>query len=273
MIEAFSLVDVLCNTWIWATWKSVMFVNPASFSIICWQCSLFLDWMPETSSIHRAHVLTKHILLSFWAFRMFSDFILFSWRSSRFSANCFLWSLASWASFSFWSSNFLFVKSYVSSMFSTVHFPFIRGFLLLYCCPYLLIFGLEPEVWLGVLLSFLRLLCLRYLTWSVISFFFHSMHMLKSLSIWPSGIFFTFLLHLVLHICFYLVRHFNTVHNHFWFCKGWLLGYFWHSQKSCRSCTGKGELVNFIHNGSEITTWVECSFRSKSTKSKPTILR
>ena len=152
-------------------------------------------------------------------------------------------------------------------------FLLFRGFLLLYCCPYLLIFGLEPEVWLGVLLSFLRLLCLRYLTWSVISFFFHSMHMLKSLSIWPSGIFFTFLLHLVLHICFHSVRHFNTFHNHFWFCKGWLLGYFWHSQKSCRNCTGKGELVNFIHNGSEITTWVECRFRSKSTKSKATILR
>ena len=32
-------------------------------------------------------------------------------------------------------------------------------------------------------------------------------------------------------------------------------------------------MVSFIHNGSEITTWMGHSFKTKSTKSKATFLR
>ena len=32
-------------------------------------------------------------------------------------------------------------------------------------------------------------------------------------------------------------------------------------------------MVSFIHNGSEITTWIGYNFKTKSTNSKPTFLR
>ena len=41
MIGAFSLVSVLYNTSIWATWKLVIFVISACFSISCWQYYFF----------------------------------------------------------------------------------------------------------------------------------------------------------------------------------------------------------------------------------------
>ena len=247
MIEAFSLVDVLCNTWIWATWK---LVNSASFLIICWQCSLFLDRMPETSSIQRAHVLTKHIFLSFFFFFEFSECYLtlhcFSDVALRFLqiAFCGLFPVEPIFPFDPWI--FCLLSLAFPPRFQLYLLLLFRGFLLLYCCSYLLIIGLEPQVWLGVFLSFLRLFCLRFLTWSGISFFFfHNMYMLKSLSIWPSGIFVTFLLYWVLHICFHSVHHFNTVRSHFWFWRDWLLGYFLRNQKSCRGCTGKRRTSEF----------------------------
>ena len=54
---------------------------------------------------------------------------------------------------------------------------------------------------------------------------------------------------------------------------GWLQGYLRRSWKSCWSCTENWPMVSFIHNGSEITTWMGHSFKSRSTKSRTTFLR
>lgn len=140
-------------------------------------------------------------------------FIFFSWRSSELSANYFLWSLVSWVSFSFSYSNFLFIKFWPSLTLSTVFL------ILLYCCPYLLISGLEHQSWLGVFSAFVWLFYLRYLPWSFI-FIFHSffdeMYLLKTFfncTIW-------YILYIFsafdLHIYFDLIHHFNTcVRGHF----------------------------------------------------------
>ena len=53
--------------------------------------------------------------------------------------------------------------------------------------------------------------------------------------------------------------------------KGWLLGHLRHSklkklQSLHRKLSNNWLMVNFIHNGSEITTWMVYNFKIKSTK-------
>ena len=56
--------------------------------------------------------------------------------------------------------------------------------------------------------------------------------------------------------------------------KGWLLEHLLKKlQKLHRKKNNNCAMVNFIHNGSEITTWMGYSFKTKSKKSKATFLR
>ena len=194
--------------------------------------------MPETSSIQqeRMHWPSWFIIFEFTEF--FSIKILFSWCSSVFSANNFVWSLSVALVFPFDPQIFCWlIKSWLSLMFSTVFLilvilPFeepwsfpnlllFHWFLLWYCGPYLLIFGLEHQIWLQVFLAFMRVICLRYPPGSVIFIFFNSF--LVSCICWrhflfaSSGLYFTFLVYLVSHLYFdsfaILTRLFAAIYN------------------------------------------------------------
>ena len=60
--------------------------------------------------------------------------------------------------------------------------------------------------------------------------------------------------------------------------KGWFVGHLRRKLKKKllkfhRKKSSKWPIVSFIHNGSEITTWMGYNFRTKSTKSQATFLK
>ena len=138
-----------------------------------------------------------------------------------FDPQIFCWLIKSWLSLMFLTVFLILVILPFEELWSFPNLLLFHWFLLWYCCPYLLIFGLEHQICLRVFLAFMRLICLCYPPGSVIFIFFNSF--LMSCICWrhflfaPSGTYFTFLVYLVSHLYFdsfaILTRLFAAIYN------------------------------------------------------------